>query len=75
VFGGSVDEPSRGFSISMAPPHFEHLVRALGRSPSLDSSNLNLDWQLGQTTIIDRYLHSPRHAAAGGLARTGRHRG
>jgi hypothetical protein len=64
-FGGSVEAPSIGFSISIAPPHFEHLVRAFGRSPSLDSANLNLDWQLGQTTIIDGHLHSLRRATAG----------
>jgi hypothetical protein len=56
--------------MSIAPPHFEHLVRAFGRSPSLDSSNLNLDWQLGQTTIIDDHLHSPRRATAGAWLRT-----
>ena len=64
-FGGSVEAPSSGFSMSIAPPHFEHLVRALGRSPSFDSSNLNLDWQLGQTTIMNGSLHSPRRATAG----------
>ena len=65
AFGGSVEAPSSGFSMSIAPPHFEHLVRAFGRSPSFDSSNLNLDWQLGQTTIIGGHLHSPRRATAG----------
>jgi hypothetical protein len=61
-----------GFSISIAPPHFEHFVRAFGRSPSLDSSNLNLDWQLGQTTIIGTHLLSARRAAAGAFHVPGR---
>jgi hypothetical protein len=65
VFGGRVDDPSSGFSMSIAPPHFEHFVRAFGRSPSFDSSNLNLDWQLGQTTIIERHLHSARPRVRG----------
>jgi hypothetical protein len=30
----------------------------------LDSSNLNLDWQLGQTTIMNDSLHWPRRATA-----------
>ena len=64
--GGSVEVPISGFSISIAPPHFEHFVRALGRSPSLDSSNLNLDWQLGQTTIIATHLRAPRGATLSG---------
>ena len=68
AFGGNVEAPRSGFSMSIAPPHFEHLVRALGRSPSLDSSNLNLDWQLGQTTIMNGHLHSPRRATAGASA-------
>src|SRR5262245_7973958 len=69
ALGGSVEAPISGFSISIAPPHFEHFVRALGRSPSLDSSNLNLDWQLGQTTIIAIHLRAARRATAlSGLA-------
>ena len=38
--GGRVMAASMGFSMSMAPPHFAHLVRARGRLPSLLSSNL-----------------------------------
>ncbi len=57
--GARVEEPSSGFSISIVPPHFEQRVFTLGRSPSFDSSNLYLDWQLGQTTIIATLLHSP----------------
>jgi hypothetical protein len=68
AFGGSVEAPISGFSISIAPPHFEHFVRALGRSPSLDSSNLNLDWQLGQTTIIATHLRAPCGATLFGPA-------
>jgi hypothetical protein len=68
AFGGSVEAPISGFSISIAPPHFEHFVRALGRSPSLDSSNLNLDWQLGQTTISATHLRAPCGATLFGPA-------
>jgi hypothetical protein len=67
-----VEEPSSGFSISMAPPHFEQRVLTFGRSPSFDSSNLYLDWQLGQTTIIATLLRSPRPGTrAPGSGRTG----
>src|SRR2546426_8922934 len=48
-----------GFSISIVAPHFAHRVLALGRSPSLDSSNLYRAWQAGQTMIIRPLLSSP----------------
>ena len=47
-----MNAPSSGFSISMALPHLAQRVLAFGRSPSFVSSNLYLDWQLGQTMII-----------------------
>ena len=65
--GGMVEEPSSGFSISIVPPHFEQRVFTLGRSPSFDSSNLYLDWQLGQTTIIATLLRSPGPPRTTGL--------
>jgi len=40
VPGGKVIAASSGFSMSMAPPHFAHFVRARGLLPSLLSSNL-----------------------------------
>src|SRR5262245_39224674 len=52
ALGGSVPAPTRGFSISIEPPHLAHLVRARARPPSLASSNLYRAWQLGQTTIM-----------------------
>ena len=52
ALGGSVPAPTRGFSISIEPPHLAHLVRARERPPSLASSNLYRAWQLGQTTIM-----------------------
>jgi len=55
-----VDEPSSGFSISIVPPHLEQRVLTLGRSLSLDSSNLYLDWQLGQAMIIATLLRPGR---------------
>jgi hypothetical protein len=58
--GGSVNAPSIGFSISIEPPHFAQRVFTFGRSPSRLSSNLYLDWQLGQVMIIDG--SSPRGA-------------
>ena len=54
--GGIVEEPRRGFSISIVPPHFEQRVFTFGRSPSFDSSNLYLDRQAGQATIIATLL-------------------
>jgi hypothetical protein len=54
-----VEEPRSGFSISIVPPHFEQRVFTLGRLPSFDSSNLYLDWQLGQAMIIATLLYSP----------------
>ena len=59
VPGGSVIAASSGFSISMVPPHFAHLVRARGRSPSLPSSNLYFAWQLGQTMIMSGPIIQP----------------
>jgi hypothetical protein len=61
-----VEDPITGFSISIVPPHFEQRVFTFGRGPSFDSSNLNLDWQLGQTTIIATLLRSP-HTATGAV--------
>jgi hypothetical protein len=52
--------PITGFSISIVPPHFAHFVRALGRVPSLDSSNLYRAEQDGQTMIIEAPLKAPR---------------
>jgi hypothetical protein len=52
VPGGSVKAPRAGFSMSMAPPHLAHLVRALGRVPSFVSSNLYRAEQDGQTMIM-----------------------
>src|SRR5687767_10710068 len=52
VPGGSVIDAIRGFSMSIEPPHFAQRVFALGRSPSLLSSNLYFAWQAGQTMII-----------------------
>jgi hypothetical protein len=57
--GGIVKEPRSGFSISIVPPHFEQRVFTFGRSPSFDSSNLYLDRQAGQATIIATLLRSP----------------
>ena len=67
---GMVEEPSSGFSISIVPPHFEQRVFTFGRSPSFDSSNLYLDWQLGQTTIIATLLRSPRPGTRAARLRT-----
>src|SRR5437773_5814720 len=59
VPGGRVIAARSGFSISIVAPHFAHRVLALGRSPSLDSSNLYRAWQAGQTMIIRPLLSSP----------------
>src|SRR5712691_2795274 len=64
VPGGSVIAARSGFSISIVAPHFAHRVLALGRSPSLDSSNLYRAWQAGQTMIIRPLLSSPTDARA-----------
>jgi hypothetical protein len=60
--GAIVEEPTSGFSISIVPPHFEQRVLTFGRSPSFDSSNLYLDRQAGQATIIATLLRSPGSA-------------
>ena len=52
--GGRVAEPTRGFSISIAPPHLLQRVRARGRPASLVSSKRYRAWQLGQTMITRR---------------------
>src|SRR3989442_1430053 len=64
VPGGSVIAARSGFSISIVAPHFAHRVLALGRSPSLDSSNLYRAWQAGLTMIIRPLLSSPTDARA-----------
>jgi hypothetical protein len=69
--GGIVEDPRSGFSISIDPPHFEQRVFTFGRSPSLDSSNLYLDWQAGQTTIIAALLRTPGPQRTGDRAPDG----